>query len=102
RSSASDRLVLPRVADIEALERNRALARGPGEIDLGAERQQSGREIAAEGGEAHAPAFRRDVTDVARGLEAMVVGGAPPPALVIEQAARIEAQIAADRSHVAM
>ena len=32
----------------------------------------------------------------------MVVGGAPPLALVIEQAARIEAQIAADRSHVAM
>src|SRR5262245_64175443 len=32
----------------------------------------------------------------------MVVGGAPPLALVIEQAARVEAQIAADRSHVAM
>jgi hypothetical protein len=32
----------------------------------------------------------------------MVVGGAPPFALVIEQAAGVEAEVAADRSHVAM
>src|SRR5262249_3785288 len=64
--------VLPRVADIETLERDRALARGPGEIDLGAERQQRRGEIAAEGGKAHAAAFGRHVADLARGLEAMV------------------------------
>src|SRR5262249_39091303 len=98
----ADPPVLPRVADIEALERDRALARGPGEIDFGGERQQSVREIAAERGEAHPAAFGHDVADGARGLESMVVGGAPPFALVIEQATRIDTQIAADRSHVAM
>ena len=90
------------VADIEPLERHRARPRRPGEIDLGAERHQRRREIAAEGGEAHAAALRRHVADIARGLEAMVVGGAPPFALIVEDAARVEAEIAADRAHVAM
>ena len=90
------------MADVQAFERDRAFARGSGKIDFGVERQQGRREIPAEGGEADAAAFRRDVTDIAGGLKAMVVGGAPPFALVIEQAARIEAEIAADRSHVAM
>ena len=94
--------ILPRMTDIEARERNRAPALRPGEIDLGAERQQRRREIAAVGREAHAAALRRDVADVAGGLEAMVIGRTPPFALVVEDAARVEAEIAADRAHVAM
>src|SRR6478672_6747409 len=93
---------MARVADIEAIERDRAFPRRPREIDLRVQRQQRRREIAAKGGEADAAALRRDMADVARGLEAVVVGGAPPFALIIEQAAGVEAEIAADRAHVAM
>ena len=35
-------------------------------------------------------------------LQAMRVGAAPPFALIVEDAARVEAEIAADRAHVAM
>ena len=97
-----DRLVLARIADVEICERQRAPARRAGDVDLGAERQQRRRQIAAEGGEAHAAALRRDVADLAGGLEAMMVGGAPPFALIVEDAARVEAEIAADGAHVAM
>ena len=90
------------MADVELCERQRAPARGPDEVDLGAERQQRRRQIAAEGGKAHAAALRRHVADVARGLEAVIVGRAPPFALIVEDAARVEAEIAADRAHVAM
>src|SRR5205085_311948 len=75
---------------------------GTGQIDLGAQRQQRRRKIAAEAGEAHAPAFRRDMTDAANRLEAMIVGGAPPFALVVEQAARVEAEVAAYGAHTAV
>src|SRR5262249_24790829 len=94
--------ILSRVTDIELLERNGARSAGSREIDCGVERQQSRREIAAEGRKANAPAFRCHVADVAGRLEAMIVGGAPPFALVIVEAARVEADIAADRPHVAM
>ena len=59
-------------------------------------------EIAAERREADAAAFWRDVAHGPGGLEAMVERAAPPLALVIEDAARIEAEVAADRAHVAM
>ena len=66
------------------------------------ERHQRGREIAAEGGKAHAAALGRDVADLAGGLEAVIVGGPPPFALIVEDAARVEADVAADGAHVAM
>src|SRR4029079_15632622 len=56
----------------------------------------------AKSGEADAAALRRDMADVARGLEAVVVGGAPPVAVFIDQTAVIEAWMAAPRAHVAM
>ena len=83
-------------------QRQRARPCRSREIDLGAERQQRRREVAAEGRETDAAALRRNVTDVAGGLKAMVIGGAPPFALVIEQAARVETEIAAYRPHVAV
>ena len=85
-----DRLILPRIADIEIGERQRPLACRSGNVDLGVERQQRRREIAAEGGKAHAAALRRHMADVAGGLEAMMVGGPPPFALIVEDAAGIE------------
>ena len=97
-----DRHVLAGKADIERLERNGALAGGAGDVDLGAERQQRGGKIAGEGRKADAAALRRDVADGAGGLQAMIVGVTPPFALVIEDAARVEAEIAADRAHVAL
>src|SRR5262249_16898469 len=97
-----DRLVLARVADIETAERERPPALRADESDLSAERHQRGREIAAEGRKAYAAAFRGDVAHLARSLEAVVVGGAPPFALVVIDAARIKAEIATDRAHVAM
>src|SRR5438132_13234693 len=100
--SLGDRPILPRVTDIEALERDGAPAAGAREIDLGVECQQSRREIAAESRETDAAALWRYVADVARGLETMIVGAAPPFALVVVEAARVEAQIAAERSHIPM
>ena len=88
--------------DIEARERHGAPPLRPGEIDLGVERHQRGREVAAVSGKAHAAALRRDVADVAGGLEAMMIGRAPPFALVVVDAAGVEAEIAADRAHVAV
>ena len=97
-----DRHVLAREADIELLKRDRALAVRAGDVDLGAEREQGGREIAGESGKADAAAFRRDVADGAGGLQAVVIGVAPPFALIVEDAARVEAEIAAERAHVAV
>ena len=97
-----DRLVLARITDIEIGERHRPAARRPRDVDLGIERQQRRRQVAAEGGEADAAAFRRDVADVAGGFQAMMIGVAPPFALIVENAARIEREIAADRAHVAV
>jgi len=97
-----DRHVLSREADIERLERDGALAGRTRDVDLGAEREQGRRKVAAERGKADAATLRRDVADGAGGLQAVIVGVAPPFALVIEDAARVEAEIAADRAHVAV
>jgi len=97
-----NRLVLPRIADIEIGERQRARARRPGHRDFGVKREQRRRKIAAERGEADAAAFRRHVADVAGGFQAMAVGLAPPFALIVEDAAGIERKVAAERPHVAM
>ena len=52
---------------LEILERHRARAVGPGQIDLAAIEQERGREIArSQGGEAHAFALRRHVLHVRR------------------------------------
>ncbi len=98
-----DRHVLTRKADIEFLERNGALAvagrRCPPRRRSVSKRR---REIAGEGRKAHAAAFRRHMADGAGGLQAMVIGVAPPFALIVENAAGVETEIAADRAHVAV
>ena len=96
------RLVLPRIADIKIGERHRALPGGTGNVDLGIEREQRRRQIAAESGKAHAAAFRRDVADFAGRLQTMMIGFAPPFALIVKNAAGVEREIAADGAHVAV
>ena len=74
-------------------------ALGAGEIDFRIEREEGGREIAAEGREADAAALRRDVAYGAGGLQTVIIGVAPPFALIVIDAAGVEAEIAADRAH---
>ena len=42
------------------------------------------------------------MTNIADGFQAMMIGLAPPFALIVKNAARIEREIAAERSHVAV
>ena len=86
---------------IKVGKRNAATAGRAGDFDLGAEHHQGRGEIAAEGGVA-ALALRRDVAGIAAMLEAIVVGVPPPFALIVVDAARIEAEIAADGRHGAV
>src|SRR5208282_6185421 len=79
------------VFDIEFAERNAPALLRPGDFDLGSECQQSRCEIAGEGGMA-ALALRRHMADLAAVLEAVAVGLPPPLTLIVEDAARIEAQ----------
>src|SRR5437763_1466904 len=95
-------LLLARKADIETRKRDGAPSGGAGEINLGPQREQRGCEIAAEARETHAATLGRDVANLARRLEAMMVGLPPPFALIVKDAARVETQIAADRPHIAM
>src|SRR5262252_7624375 len=64
--------------------------------------KSAGARFAAESGKADAPAFRRDMAHGADGFQAMPVGVAPPFALVVENAAGVETEIAADRAHIAL
>src|SRR5437763_11634402 len=97
-----DWLVLARITDIEIGKRQRTTASRTGDVDLRIEDQKRRREIAAERGKTDAPAFRRDMTDRADGLQTMMVGVAPPFALIVEDAACVETQIAADGAHMAL
>jgi hypothetical protein len=54
------------------------------------------------GGSDLVPNLRRDVAGVAATLLAIAVRRAPPFALVVEHAARVEAQVAAQRAGVAV
>src|SRR5262249_10110779 len=94
--------VVARVTNVELLQRERTDVHGTDDIDFGAERHQGGGEVATEGRKAHPAALWRDVTKVARRLETVVVGRAPPLALIVEDAARIKAQVTADGAHVAL
>ena len=93
---------MARKADVELLEWNRAPACRTRDVDIGVEREQSWRKIARESCKAHAAALRCDVADGAGCLQAMVIGAPPPFALIVEDAARVEAEIAADGAHVAV
>src|SRR3974377_1063543 len=89
------------VLDIELRQRNAPSPAVPCDFHLRAEHQQRRREIARIGRVATLP-LRRDVTDVAAVFEAEAVRAAPPVALIVIDAARVEAQIAADRRKCAV
>src|SRR6516162_3049094 len=94
--------VVARFTNVELLQRERAGADGTDDIDFGTERHQGGGEVAAEGRKAHPAALWRDVAKIARRLETVVVGRAPPLALIVKHAACIKAQVTADGAHVAL
>src|SRR5690606_1497032 len=71
------------------------------ELDLGAQRDQRAGQVAAERG-VTAVALRRHVADGAAALQAVAVRRAPPFALVVVDAARVEEQVSADRGDAAM
>jgi len=71
------------------------------QFDLGAQDQQCRREIAAESRMA-AFALRCDVADIAAAFEAIIVGRAPPLALVVEHAAGVQTQIPAEGGDTSM
>ena len=79
----------------------RRVAARSGDLDLGVENEQRRREIAGER-RVTVVALRRDVAGLAAVLQAVVVGAPPPFALVVEDAARVEAEIAAERGDGAM
>ena len=89
------------IFDVKLAHRGAPAAVWPGDLDFRAERQQGGRQVAREGRMASL-ALRRHVTGIAAVLEAIAVGAPPPFALVVVDAARIEAEVAADRGHRAV
>src|SRR6202521_2819656 len=96
-----DRQMRGAVVTIQSGELYAALAAACNQLDLGAEHEQRGSQIARERGMAM-PTLRRDVADLAAALQAVAVGAAPPFALVVEHAAGVEAKIAANRRDAAM
>ena len=89
------------VVAVQVVQRHATRAAGCGDLDLGACSQQHRCHVAAERGVA-ALALRRHVAGVAAALQAPAVAGAPPFALVVVDAARVLAQVAAQRGHAAM
>src|SRR5208282_3623604 len=85
----------------QIVERDPSRAVRAADFGLGSEHQQHRRGIAAIGGVA-AVSRRRHVTNRAAVLEAEIVASPPPRALVIENATRIEAEIAAESGARAM
>src|SRR5450759_3862300 len=86
------------VFDIEIAQRNSAIALCAGNVNFGAENEQSGRKIAAVGG-VTALSLRSNMTNIPAMLETISIRVPPPFALIVINAAGIEAQIAANRPH---
>src|SRR5271166_140871 len=72
----------------------------PGDLDFSAQAEQSRRSVARKRRPAELSA-RSDVAQIAILLQAETATLAPQQRLVVPQAARVEAEIAADRTHVA-
>src|SRR5262249_3391555 len=90
------------VADacIELAQRNRAFAAGANDLNLGVQAEERWRGVSAEGRPALGPA-RRDVAEVTVFFYAEPAGFSPLQRLVVPKTACVEADIAADRPHVA-
>ena len=99
RARASGAARRPRHRDPRAATAARRA--GPTISTVGVEHEQHRGEIAGKRRVAML-ALRRDVADVAAVLQAEIVRAAPPLALVVEHATRVEAQVAAERRHRAM
>src|SRR5579859_6220591 len=87
-------------AGVEVVERNAAGSACTGDFDFGVQAQQGGRRVAGK----CRPAFRpagSDVAQVAIFLDAEAAAFAPGERLVVPEAARVEADVAADGAHVA-
>ena len=88
------RQVVHAVIVVEICDRDTPCACGAEDFHLGLVNDQSWRHIAAERGKTERTVWR-DVAHVTPVLEAKIVAAAPPFALVVVNASRIEAQIAA-------
>ena len=89
------------VLDEQRGQRQRACAAGAGDLDARIQRDQRRRDVAVVGGVA-AVALDDHVAFVAAQLQAVAIAGAPPLALVVEHAARVLAQVAAQRGGLAV
>src|SRR5215469_6163919 len=87
-------------ASVELAERNATRTGGPGYFDIRIQAKQSRRGIAGERRPAFAAAGS-DVAEIAVLLDAESARLSPGKRLVVPQAARIEADVTADRAHVA-
>ena len=99
--ACAEREMRAAVLAIKLFERNAAAALQARDLQLGAQREQRRREVAGERGMAVRP-LRRDVTNVPAIFQAEPVGFAPPFALIVVDAARIETEIASERAQRAM
>ena len=95
-----ERQVIHAVIAIEIRQRNRARAIGALEIDFSLVDHHRRCHISGNAAKQRFP--RRDMANVAFVLETEIVALAPPLGLVVEQAARIEAEAAADSAVGAM
>src|ERR1019366_7405576 len=89
------------VFDIEFTQRNTPLALRAGNVDFGAEHEQGRRQVAGESGMT-ALSLWGNVTDISAIFQTIGVGAPPPFALIVINAAGIEAQIAANGCHDAV
>ena len=88
----------PAIVRVNVAEWNASAARRASHLYIGADRKQRRRQIAREG-RMTAPTLRRDMANIAVSFQAERVGAAPPFALIVENATRVEAEISTDRSH---
>ncbi len=88
------------VVDVEVAERDSPYATRPGNLKLGVETQQRRRRVTGKRCPAEV-ASGRNVAKIAILLQAEAAALAPQQRLVVPQAARIEADVAAQRGHVA-
>ena len=91
----------PAIVRVNVAEWNASAARRASHLYIGADRKQRRRQIAREG-RMTAPTLRRDMANIAVSFQAERVGAAPPFALIVENATRVEAEISTDRSHGAV
>src|SRR5450759_1469140 len=89
------------VFNIEFAQGNSAMTLCAGNANFGTKNEQGGRKIAGEGG-VTTLSLRGNMANIPAVLEAIGICAPPPFALIVVNAARVEAQIAADRPHDAV